>query len=42
MALREIAEGFVDRHLLTQVVEDDPEDDFFLSLDTNTQTSTGF
>ena len=43
MALREIAEGFVDRTLLTQVVEDDHEDDFFLSLDTtNMQTSTGF
>ena len=42
MALREIAEGFVDRQLLTQVVEDDREDDLFLSLESHTHTSTGF
>lgn len=36
MALREIAEGFVDRHLLTQQVEEDNDDDLFLSLETHT------
>ena len=35
MALREIAEGFIDRHLLTQQVEEDNDDDLFLSLETN-------
>ena len=36
MALREIAEGFIDRQFLTQKVEEEPEDDLFLSLDTHT------
>lgn len=33
MALREIAAGHVDRHILTQKVEDDHEDDMFMALE---------
>jgi hypothetical protein len=36
MALREIADGYVDRHLLTQKVEDDRDHEPYLAIDTST------
>ena len=36
MALREIAEGYVDRHLLSQKVEEERDNEPYLALDTST------
>ena len=36
MALREIAEGYVDRHLLSQKVEEERDNEPYLAVDTST------
>jgi DNA-directed RNA polymerase subunit omega len=36
MALREIADGFIDRSILTQKTEEEEEDEVFLPLDLGT------
>lgn len=35
MALREIAEGYIDRQLLSQKIEDEREEEPFISIDTS-------